>query len=1029
MQGPRSRAVSICWAAALLLGASLAALPAQAQATQPSVAWLFDRSVGTPAMEGGKVFVAGDEAPLGLPGQPRDPGALRLYALDLARGTVLWHQVLLPGPQRAVLSASLGAPPWAGPPTVAGGSVYVQDTQGTVHAINAGNGTLRWRASAGPDALGFSLPPAAPVVAAGRVLAWGGEPGPANHTVYRLRALDPATGALLWSSAHAWPRYGPELANAGIAADASKAYVTSTEQRDAGLGVHLRAVRLTDGSDAWATDLPGHAPSAPIVNAGRIHFATVHAGLTPAAHWHLAAVSPDGALLWDRAINETGAGGLWRPAADGSRLYAVGTRAVVAVEAGTGAPAWNVTLAGDALAPPVLGPRGLLVVRQREVQGGGAIAQEMDPLLGNVRWQGGSSFGQPRAFGEGHAVGTATGWVGPLPFPDRLREAHGGPALVAYGPDLDPPAWAGGPTLEVVDVGGGQQALWRGDIIDLNLDGVRIEQAGSPNGTWTAVGWLPDVPFDRQAGHAWILPPPSAAPRFYRAVPVDMARHEGTPSAIVEHTQPAWLAPPPPAPGVVTLDSPAPDESVSGVVQLRGRTFWRGNGTPLATEVHIYARAGTFPTGEPSSVGLGSVHSDGAWSFAWDSRTFPFEPTSLRPDGPVQLSIEPMSSAEPLRVNLTVANGHFAAVEEARVTRSADHVVEGEPVDVTVNLTVRSGLRPDGVRVTYEWPMPDQGGHQVGAGFAAPAAFQVLGEGPDGVRFRIVAQHSLYTVNWPADATVKVGLRVERGGQGFNAPVEAFPITVQPDANAAERAAAIQEARRPPTSPLPSPAAVAVGAGAVGAVGLAAALGTEVGRYAALRALGGLALFTRISGNQVLEHRRREQLYLLVEGRPGVTFRALGHLAGMRGGVLTHHLTTLEREGLVRRQRVGARLAFYAAAAPTPLLRPVPPLQARLLALVRAGPVSQAEAARRLGVSRQALHYHVHALRTADLLELGREGRETPLRLAPGAADRLAPCPTCRALLLGDRTGATACPACGAPLSGAPSSARARRPG
>ena len=123
------------------------------------------RALAGPAEGGGRVFTAGDGAPLS--------------AFDAASGRPLWTFDGTPGGD------------WFGAPLHAAGTVYVGTYQRSVHAVDALSGKPKWSARL----LGPAL--AAPVLDAGRrVLYVGSETFRNNPTLW---ALDAASGAVLFN--------------------------------------------------------------------------------------------------------------------------------------------------------------------------------------------------------------------------------------------------------------------------------------------------------------------------------------------------------------------------------------------------------------------------------------------------------------------------------------------------------------------------------------------------------------------------------------------------------------------------------------------------------------------------------------------------------------------------------------------------------------------------------------------------------------------------------------------------------------
>jgi eukaryotic-like serine/threonine-protein kinase len=159
----------------------------------------------TPAVAGGVVYVGA--------------GNGRLYALDAATGASVW-------------TATTGGG-ISDPVTVAGGTVYARAYDGNAYAFDAATGAARWTTSIGNSQFAINPGPGGggrpgdrhrrprrqavrPRRATGAVL-WNvnpgaravGTPAVAGGRVYvnlgghSLRALDPATGAVLWSDATA----------------------------------------------------------------------------------------------------------------------------------------------------------------------------------------------------------------------------------------------------------------------------------------------------------------------------------------------------------------------------------------------------------------------------------------------------------------------------------------------------------------------------------------------------------------------------------------------------------------------------------------------------------------------------------------------------------------------------------------------------------------------------------------------------------------------------------------------------------
>ncbi|GEM_PF-2190594 len=194
-----------------------------------------------------------------------------------------------------------------------------------------------------------------------------------------------------------------------------------------------------------------------------------------------------------------------------------------------------------------------------------------------------------------------------------------------------------------------------------------------------------------------------------------------------------------------------------------------------------------------------------------------------------------------------------------------------------------------------------------------------------------------------------------------------FAVRVEPPVRVLAASAPPVLAARPP-----SLAPWAIAAALAGAAGLALAWARR--RWP----LAFAALYHRLAPSKLLEHPTRARMVEAIGQEPGVSMRELQRRLGLARGVFDHHLHRLVVAGQVRIVADGQRRRLYVAAqgaAPG-----APPLPERVVALVHErGRVSASALARELGVSRQALHYHLKRLAAAGRLHGRTEGRELML--------------------------------------------------
>ena len=129
-----------------------------------------------------------------------------------------------------------------------------------------------------------------------------------------------------------------------------------------------------------------------------------------------------------------------------------------------------------------------------------------------------------------------------------------------------------------------------------------------------------------------------------------------------------------------------------------------------------------------------------------------------------------------------------------------------------------------------------------------------------------------------------------------------------------------------------------------------------------------------------LEHPRRAAIVALLRAEPGLTLADVRRRIGMSNGVGRHHVHLLEAAGMLRMVPDGTLRRLWPIGQPA---RAVPPLRERVAQALQArGPMSAAELAHELGVSRQSLHYHVKRLVDEGCITAERDHNELLLRRA-----------------------------------------------
>jgi DNA-binding transcriptional ArsR family regulator len=162
------------------------------------------------------------------------------------------------------------------------------------------------------------------------------------------------------------------------------------------------------------------------------------------------------------------------------------------------------------------------------------------------------------------------------------------------------------------------------------------------------------------------------------------------------------------------------------------------------------------------------------------------------------------------------------------------------------------------------------------------------------------------------------------------------------------------------------PAAVAVGG-----LGTALALAfTEAGRWKLT--VMAIPLYSRLRKEGLLNHSIRQQIFGYVNEHPGANFSTIMRELDLKNGVLAYHLTTLEREEMIRSMRDGSYRRYYPRSS-----RSVPfEIQRAILDRIAQSPgLAEAKLAETMGLSRQVLDYHLNSLIDSGHVRLERRGK------------------------------------------------------
>jgi DNA-binding transcriptional ArsR family regulator len=160
-------------------------------------------------------------------------------------------------------------------------------------------------------------------------------------------------------------------------------------------------------------------------------------------------------------------------------------------------------------------------------------------------------------------------------------------------------------------------------------------------------------------------------------------------------------------------------------------------------------------------------------------------------------------------------------------------------------------------------------------------------------------------------------------------------------------------------------------AAAVGGLGMLAVIAlTEVGRFKLT--VMAIPLYSRLKKESLLNHSVREQIFGYVTDHPGANFSQIMRELNLKNGVLAYHLTTLEREDLIKSLRDGTFRRYYPRSC-----RSVPfEIQRSILERIERTPgITENMLAEDMGLGRQVLDYHLMSLIESGHVRFERRGK------------------------------------------------------
>ena len=129
-----------------------------------------------------------------------------------------------------------------------------------------------------------------------------------------------------------------------------------------------------------------------------------------------------------------------------------------------------------------------------------------------------------------------------------------------------------------------------------------------------------------------------------------------------------------------------------------------------------------------------------------------------------------------------------------------------------------------------------------------------------------------------------------------------------------------------------------------------------------------LALYARLSLDEVAHHPRRSLILQAVKAHPGASLEEVRRVTGIPGGALRHHLDQLAARGLLREASAGRETRWFEPGGRIPAAEMVPNGARRVLATIGNTPgLTTPEVAKRLEMTVQSAWKHLRTLVAAGL--------------------------------------------------------------
>ncbi len=144
----------------------------------------------------------------------------------------------------------------------------------------------------------------------------------------------------------------------------------------------------------------------------------------------------------------------------------------------------------------------------------------------------------------------------------------------------------------------------------------------------------------------------------------------------------------------------------------------------------------------------------------------------------------------------------------------------------------------------------------------------------------------------------------------------------------------------------------------------------SIGIVGSILLLIGFVIYTRLKEDDLLKQKNRKKIYDHIMDNPGDHFREIQRAVDLEVGTLSHHLNILEKEQLIVSEQDGNNRLFWVAGVKrdTGKIR-LSRIQENILKEIQKEPgITQVQIAKKIGVSRKVVFYHVKFLTKAQMV-------------------------------------------------------------